>query len=64
VNGAVIVESVFGFPGIGKLMIDSIIQRDFAVIQAAIAVTAFAIFVMNILIDVAYSVLDPRIRHS
>ncbi len=63
VNGAVIVETVFGFPGVGKLMIDSIIQRDFAVIQASILVTAVAIFVMNILIDLAYAVLDPRIRH-
>jgi peptide/nickel transport system permease protein len=64
INGAVIVETVFGFPGIGKLMIDSIIQRDFAIIQASIAVTALAIFVMNILIDLAYAVLDPRIRHQ
>lgn len=62
-NGAVIVESVFGFPGVGKLMIDSILQRDFAVILAAIMVTAFAIFVMNILIDIAYAILDPRIRY-
>ncbi len=62
-NGAVIVETVFGFPGVGKLMIDSILQRDFAVILAAIIVTAFAIFVMNILIDIAYAILDPRIRY-
>ena len=64
INGAVIVETVFGFPGVGKLMIDAIIQRDFAIIQAAIVVTALAIFVMNILIDLAYAVLDPRIRHD
>jgi peptide/nickel transport system permease protein len=64
VNGAVIVESVFGFPGVGKLMIDAITQRDFAIIQAAILVTAIAIFVMNILIDIAYAVLDPRIRYQ
>jgi len=64
VNGAVIVETVFGFPGVGKLMIDAIVQRDFAVVQAAILVTAIAIFVMNILIDLAYGVLDPRIRHD
>jgi peptide/nickel transport system permease protein len=63
VNGAVIVETIFGFPGVGKLMIDAITQRDFAVVQAAILVTAIAIFVMNILIDLAYAVLDPRIRH-
>lgn len=62
-NGAVIVETIFGFPGIGKLMIDSILQRDFNVVLAAIMVTALAIFLMNILIDIAYSILDPRIRH-
>jgi peptide/nickel transport system permease protein len=64
VNGAVIVETVFGFPGVGKLMIDSIVQRDFAIIQASILVTAAAIFVMNIAIDLAYAALDPRIRHA
>lgn len=64
INGAVIVETVFGFPGVGKLMIDAITQRDFAVVQAAILVTALAIFVMNIVIDLAYAVLDPRIRHE
>jgi peptide/nickel transport system permease protein len=64
VNGAVIVETVFGFPGVGKLMIDSIIQRDFAIVQAAVLVTAVAIFLLNILIDLAYAVLDPRIRHE
>ncbi|MGI9489491.1 MAG: ABC transporter permease [Geminicoccaceae bacterium] len=64
VNGAVIVETIFGFPGIGKLMIDAVLQRDFAVLQAAVLVTAVAIFLMNILIDIAYAMLDPRIRHA
>ena len=64
VNGAVVVETIFGFPGIGKLMIDSVLQRDFAVVQAAVLVTAIAIFLMNILIDIAYAMLDPRIRHT
>jgi len=62
-NGAVVVETIFGFPGVGKLMIDSILQRDFAVVLAAIFVTAVAIFLMNILIDILYAVLDPRIRY-
>ena len=61
-NGAVVVETIFGFPGVGKLMIDSILQRDFNVILASIMVTAIAIFIMNILIDIAYALLDPRIR--
>jgi peptide/nickel transport system permease protein len=64
INGAVIVETVFGWPGVGKLMIDAVIQRDFAVVQAAIMVTAVAIFLMNVLIDLLYVALDPRIRHQ
>ena len=47
-NGAVVVETIFGFPGVGKLMINSILNRDFNVIMAAIMVTAIAIFVMNL----------------
>jgi len=62
-NGAVVVETIFGFPGVGKLMIDSILQRDFTVVLAAIMVTAMAIFIMNILIDILYTILDPRIRY-
>lgn len=64
VNGAVIVETIFGFPGVGKLMIDAITNRDFALVQTAVLVTAVAIFLMNILIDIAYAMLDPRIRHT
>ncbi len=62
VNGAVVVETIFGWPGIGKLMIDSILQRDFAVLQAAVLITAIAIFVLNILIDLGYALLDARVR--
>ncbi|RJL18484.1 ABC transporter permease [Paracoccus siganidrum] len=62
-NGAVVIETIFGFPGVGKLMIDSILQRDFNVVLAAIMITAIAIFIMNLLIDLAYALLDPRIRY-
>lgn len=62
INGAVVVETIFGFPGIGKLMIDSIVWREFAVLQAAVLVTSVAIFALNILIDIGYAVLDPRVR--
>jgi len=61
-NGAVIVETIFGWPGVGKLMIDSILQRDFAVIQASIFVTACVIFIVNFFVDLAYLALDPRVR--
>jgi peptide/nickel transport system permease protein len=62
VNGAEVVETIFGWPGIGKLMIDSILQRDFAVLQAAVLLTAVAIFALNILIDMGYALLDARVR--
>ncbi|MBI4083326.1 MAG: ABC transporter permease [Candidatus Lambdaproteobacteria bacterium] len=62
VNGAVVIETVFGWPGIGKLMIDAILQRDFALVETAVMVTALAIFALNIVIDLIYAYLDPRIR--
>ena len=64
INGAVVVETIFGWPGIGKLMIDAITRRDFALIQSTVLVTAVAIFVMNILIDLIYAAVDPRIRRQ
>ncbi len=64
INGSVVIETIFGFPGVGKLIIDAITQRDFAVVLAAVIVTATAIFLLNILIDLAYALLDPRIRHA
>ena len=62
INGAVVVEAIFGWPGIGKLMIDAILQRDFAVLQAAVLLTAVSIFALNILIDACYALLDARVR--
>ena len=64
INGLVIIESIFGFPGIGKLMIDAVLSRDFPVVQASIFVTAIVIFILFILIDLIYVALDPRIRHN
>jgi peptide/nickel transport system permease protein len=63
INGAIIVEIVFGIRGVGKVLIDSILQRDFAVVQSTVMVIALTIFLLNIAIDVLYAVVDPRIRH-
>lgn len=62
INGAVVVETIFGWPGIGRLMIDSILQRDFAVLQAAVLLIAVTIFALNIVIDLLYALLDARVR--
>jgi peptide/nickel transport system permease protein len=62
VNGAVVIETVFGWPGIGKLTIDAISQRDFPILQACVLVTAIAVFAINLLVDLLYAALDPRVR--
>ena len=61
-GGAVVVETVFAWPGMGRLMIDSIQRRDYPVIQAGILLTSFVFVFINILIDLVYVYLDPRIR--
>jgi len=57
-----VVEVVFGFPGIGKLLIDGILRRDFALVQASIFAIAVVIFAINIVIDLVYAAVDPRVR--
>ena len=61
-GGGGVVEVVFGFPGIGKLLIDGILKRDFALVQASIFCVAVVIFLINILVDVLYAAVDPRVR--
>jgi peptide/nickel transport system permease protein len=61
VNGAVIVETVFGWPGIGQLLIQAIERRDLPLVSAIVFVIAAMTLVINIAIDLAYTKLDPRI---
>jgi ABC-type dipeptide/oligopeptide/nickel transport system permease component len=61
-GGAVVIESVFTWPGLGRLMRDSIGTRDYAVVQATLLLLVVAFIVINLLTDVLYGVLDPRIR--
>lgn len=63
INGSIIAETVFGLNGVGRVLIDAILQRDFAVVQSAVLVVAIAIFILNIVIDVIYALVDPRIRY-
>ncbi len=60
--GAVIVETVFAWPGLGRLAVESINSRDFLVVQAIVLIGAFAFIALNLLADILYSVVDPRIR--
>ena len=62
IGGSVIVEIVFSWPGVGRLIIDSIFREDFPMVQASIIVFAMSITVANLLVDVSYRFIDPRIR--
>ena len=62
ISGAVVTERIFGLPGFGKLTVDSVFQRDYPVIQGVVLVTATAYIVINLLVDLLYSLIDPRIR--
>ncbi len=62
ISGAVVTEQVFVLPGFGKLTIDAVFQRDFPVIQGVVLFTTFAYVLINLVVDLTYSVIDPRIR--
>lgn len=64
ISGAVVTETIFGLPGFGKMTIDAVFQRDYPVIQAVVLVTATAYIAINFLVDLMYSLIDPRIRLS
>jgi peptide/nickel transport system permease protein len=63
IGGAVVTESVFVIPGLGRLTVDSILRRDYPVIQGLVLVFSFAYVIVNLCIDLLYTVLDPRIRY-
>jgi len=61
-GGAVLVEQIFALPGLGRVVLDAILQRDYALVQGSVLFIAFNFMVVNLLIDLAYAALDPRIR--
>ncbi|MGH2410817.1 MAG: ABC transporter permease, partial [Chloroflexota bacterium] len=62
-GGAVVIESVFGLPGVGFLLIDAINNRDYPMVQAGALVLAMVFVLVNLLTDITYTLIDPRIRH-
>jgi peptide/nickel transport system permease protein len=63
-NGAVVIETLFGWPGIGILLIQAIERRDLPLIEAAVMSIAVMIVTVNLLVDLAYTFIDPRVRYS
>ncbi len=64
VTGTVVVETVFAWPGVGRLAFDAVMLRDFPVLQAVVLFMATAFLVINLVVDVLYAYVDPRIRYS
>ena len=64
VAGSLVIEQVFSIPGYGRLLISSIANRDYPVVQAIIAIIAMIVIIINTLVDTTYKVLDPRLRGS
>ena len=63
-GGAVIVETVFSWPGLGNLMVESIVSRDYPVIQSGVLMIAVFLITLNFLVDLVFGVIDPRIRYN
>jgi len=63
-GGAVITETVFGWPGVGQLAVNAVHNRDYPVVQAVVLVSALIFVVINLVVDILYSVIDPRIRYQ
>jgi peptide/nickel transport system permease protein len=62
-GGVVVTETVFGIPGLGRLVVEALLRRDFPVIQGVVLVISFAYLLLNLIIDLLYTFLDPRIRY-
>jgi len=62
--GAILTETIFSWPGIGKWMLDSISRRDYPVVQSGLLIIAFMIMIVNLIVDLLYGLINPRIRHK
>jgi peptide/nickel transport system permease protein len=63
IGGVVVTESVFAIPGLGRLTVDAILRRDYPVIQGVILMFSGVYVLINLVIDIAYTILDPRIHY-
>ncbi|MBM3525467.1 MAG: ABC transporter permease, partial [Alphaproteobacteria bacterium] len=63
-SGAIVIETIFAVPGIGRLMVDSILGRDYPIVQTVVLLITLAVVFANLLVDIAYGFLDPRIRQA
>ena len=63
IAGAILTETIFSWPGIGKWMVDSIFRRDYPSVQGGLLLIAVTVMIVNLLVDLLYGLINPRIRH-
>jgi len=63
-SGAIITETVFAWPGIGRLAVQAVFERDFPVVEAVVLISATTFVLLNLAVDLLYAVIDPRIRYA
>lgn len=61
-GGAVITETVFAYPGMGKMIVDAILSRDYPVLIGGMFIASLAVMIVNLIVDMIYALLDPRVR--
>jgi peptide/nickel transport system permease protein len=64
VGGSVLVEQVFNIPGMGRLMVNAVFNKDYVVVQGTIMVIAIVVALANLAVDISYGYIDPRIRYE
>ena len=63
-GGAVIVEFIYNYPGVGLLTLEAVLRRDYPLVQAIVVITAGIFVTVNLLIDLSYGIIDPRVRYQ
>ena len=63
-GGAVLAETIFAWPGIGRLLIQAISQRDYPLVQGIVMITALSVSLINLAVDLLYGVINPRVRYG
>ena len=61
-SGSIVVETIFGLPGLGALLIDSVNSRDYPVVQTLLMIYSFHFVIINLIVDILYTVINPQVR--
>jgi oligopeptide transport system permease protein len=63
-TGSVVIETIFGLPGVGRYFVEGALNRDYTLVMGTVVLVAVFVMLFNLIVDIAYAVLDPRVRHD